>query len=82
MNLCGYCLAALFPRNQHLTGSARTFETGAMINVYPGTVSDMAKDRARFYDVSQRPLPMTAVTSVRGTLCCAQHAIEEVDPRR
>ncbi len=82
-DVCAHCLANLFPRNAGLCGQART-NSGewSPLNLNVTNVMTLLEEGAFFYTAAGYVLPMKAVTTVHGTLVCAQHAIDEIDGPR
>lgn len=82
MKLCGYCLAALFPRNYSMRGSAQLNDgRGEPAVLNASNVADLVKSGARICDAQGYVMAMRPVAIVRGSHVCAQHAIEEVQAR-
>ena len=80
MNLCGYCVADLLPLNQSMRGFATANQTGERVQYFTfQKIPQMIEEGTHtFFNASGHMLLMRAVTTVRGTLCCAQHAADEV----
>ncbi len=80
-DVCGYCLAVLFPRNASMCGQARTSGDWTPLQLTVSSVMTLLEEGAMFYSALGYPLAMKAVTTVRGTLVCAQHAFTEIEAR-
>lgn len=81
MNLCAYCLAAMFPSRVEFTGVV-IMPDGSHARVNVENIHKLLDGGGRVRDEAGYALPMTAVSQFRGTLVCAQHAVDVERSRR